>query len=289
MKELLIPIGQMARINNVTVPTLRHYDKLGILKPRYTDPETGYRYYDILQNARLDMIAYMKELGMSLAEIAAVLLTKNLALIEEILAQKNEQIHQNMRELKAQHDAVNRAINAIERYRKSPVTGTLSLEYIDRRYILAVPCSENFYQKSIISYERVLYDLRKSLIQHSVSKIHSYNVGTSISRRDFERQSFIADKVFIFADSNLAKQLKDVDTLESGMYACVYSDRFEDETAFATKLLHFCKENHYQISGDYICEILTEFNVFESGSRNMFLRLHVPVSFEKSSFDSHAE
>lgn len=27
------------------------------------------RYYDINQNARLDMIAYMKELGMSLKEI----------------------------------------------------------------------------------------------------------------------------------------------------------------------------------------------------------------------------
>ena len=37
-------------------------------KIKFTDPDTGYRYYDIAQNARLDMIAYMKELGMSLAD-----------------------------------------------------------------------------------------------------------------------------------------------------------------------------------------------------------------------------
>ena len=69
----LISIGEMARINRVTIPTLRLYDEKDLLKPRYTDEETGYRYYDLDQNARLDMIAYMKELGMSLSEIADVL------------------------------------------------------------------------------------------------------------------------------------------------------------------------------------------------------------------------
>ena len=63
MKEDLLPIGKMAALNRVTVSTLRLYDEKGLLKPRYIDPQTGYRYYDINQNARLDMIAYMKELG----------------------------------------------------------------------------------------------------------------------------------------------------------------------------------------------------------------------------------
>ena len=70
MKEDLLPIGKMADLNRVTVSTLRLYDEKGLLKPRYIDPQTGYRYYDINQNARLDMIAYMKELGMSLSQIA---------------------------------------------------------------------------------------------------------------------------------------------------------------------------------------------------------------------------
>ena len=64
MKEESIPIGRMAAMNRVSVPTLRLYDEKGLLKPRYVDPKNGYRYYDINQNARLDMIAYMKELGM---------------------------------------------------------------------------------------------------------------------------------------------------------------------------------------------------------------------------------
>ena len=92
MKRNLLSIGKMAEMNQVTVPTLRLYDQLGLLKPRHVDGETGYRYYDINQNARLDMIAYMKELGMSLKEIQGVLEAEDIALIEQILARKNEQL-----------------------------------------------------------------------------------------------------------------------------------------------------------------------------------------------------
>lgn len=53
MKEGLISIGKMAKMNRISIPTLRLYDERGLLKPRYIDPETGYRYYDINQNARL--------------------------------------------------------------------------------------------------------------------------------------------------------------------------------------------------------------------------------------------
>ena len=126
----LLAIGKMAAMNHTTVPTLRLYDRLGLLKPRHVDARTGYRYYDIQQNARFDLIEYMKELGMSLKEIASVLDCHDSALVETILAQKNEQIHRQMRGLKLRHDAIERAISSLERYRKSPVTGTIALEYI---------------------------------------------------------------------------------------------------------------------------------------------------------------
>ena len=51
MKRNLLSIGKMAEMNQVTVPTLRLYDQLGLLKPRHVDGETGYRYYDINQHA----------------------------------------------------------------------------------------------------------------------------------------------------------------------------------------------------------------------------------------------
>ena len=69
MQEKWIPIGKMAEINHISIATLRLYDEIDLLKPAYIDPESKYRYYTIEQNARLDLIAYMKDLGMSLKEI----------------------------------------------------------------------------------------------------------------------------------------------------------------------------------------------------------------------------
>ena len=89
MKEELLSIGKMAKLNRVSIPTLRLYDEIGLLKPRYVDPDSGYRYYDIHQNARLDMIAYMKELGMSLSEIAEAFQKEDLDMIESLLVQKS--------------------------------------------------------------------------------------------------------------------------------------------------------------------------------------------------------
>ena len=41
--EELYSIGETAKLNHVSVKSLRHYDEIGLLKPRHIDPDTGYR------------------------------------------------------------------------------------------------------------------------------------------------------------------------------------------------------------------------------------------------------
>ena len=281
MKDQLLSIGKMAEINGVSIPTLRLYDKNGLLKPAYIDPDSGYRYYTLQQTARLDIIAYMKELGMSLSEIRDVLRKEDIAVIEGILAQKNEQLHEQMRRLKERHDAVERAISQIERYRKSPATGTIALEYIDRRHIWSIPCPVNFYEKDRNSYEETVMALRRELLKAGIPQVHSYNLGTSILQKNFEEGRFIADKIFIFSDRRILEHPGNISTVESGMFACIYLDDYDDEIDFGKRLFDFCNENGYIICGDYICEELTEFDVFDGSRRNMFLRLQVPIKFSQ--------
>lgn len=262
MDNGLMSIGKAAEMSHLSVATLRLYDELGLLKPKYKDPETGYRYYDIAQNARLDMIVYMKELGMSLTEIGDVLEKEDIVLIETILTQKNEQLHRQMRELRAQHDAVERAIASIERYRKSPETGTVVLEYIDRRYIWGVPCACNFYEEGLRAFEQELVVLRKALMERGFLQAHSYNVGTSIKKEDFINGNFVPQDTFVFVGYRDQPTLQGTVIVDSGMYACVYLDSFDDEVEYAKLLLRHCKENNRTVCGDYFCEIMTEFNVF---------------------------
>lgn len=280
MKNNFIPIGKMAEMNHTTIATLRLYDQMGLLKPEYIDEESKYRYYDIHQNARLDMIAYMKELGMSLGEIQEVLASKDIERIESILAKKNEQIHQQLNDLKLKHDAIERSIRSIEHYRKSPVPGIPILQYIDRRYIWKMKCQENFYLGNIMDYEKSLADLRNRLLENGFTYIHTYNVGTTINYENISSMRLVADSIFVFVQNQSFKSRNDVEIIDSGMYACIYADTYDDEIPFIKKLLYYCKENHYEICGDYICEVLTEFNVFDDDQRSMFLRLQVPVKFK---------
>lgn len=280
MKSELMSIGKMAEINNLSVATLRLYDKLGLIKPEYVDDDTKYRFYDIRQNARLDMIAYMKDLGMSLAEIKGILEKEDINIIEDILIKKNEQIHNQIDELKRQHERVEQAIRNIERRRKSPTTGTLSLEYIDRRYIWGIDCSKNFYTEGIESYEASLCHLRRELLDSGFTHVQSYSVGTSIKKENFEKFILKPEKLFVFLDHRTALLHPSSIAIDSSMYACIYVDSFSDEAECAQKLLKFCNDKGYIISGDYICEVMSEVNIFGTTEREMLLRLQVPVRFK---------
>lgn len=66
-------IGDFSRLTQVSVKALRHYDELGLLKPASQDPFTGYRYYAFDQLPRLNRILALKDLGLSLEQIARLL------------------------------------------------------------------------------------------------------------------------------------------------------------------------------------------------------------------------
>ena len=69
----MFKIGDFSRLAQVSVRMLRHYDKLGLLEPSFTDRFTGYRYYTIDQLPRLNRIVALNDLGLTLAQIADLL------------------------------------------------------------------------------------------------------------------------------------------------------------------------------------------------------------------------
>ena len=100
----------------------------------------------------------------------------------------------------------------------------------------------------------------------------------TVGEEDFENGNFVSGEIFVLVDENFPKS-DSIKKIESGMYVCIYLDSFDNEIEYARRLLEYCSEKGYKIVGDYICEVLTEFNVFDSETRGMFLRLQVPVAF----------
>lgn len=107
--------GEMAEMHHISKQTLIYYDKIGLFRPMEVDPATGYRYYYLDQSEDLDIIVFLKSLGMKLKEIKAY---RNLAssrdrigLLESqgrTIQKKLDQIHKARRHL----DAMVRSLKA---------------------------------------------------------------------------------------------------------------------------------------------------------------------------------
>lgn len=67
-RSSLFSIGEFSQITGVSIGALRHYEKIGILKPAWTDPASGYRYYKLRQLQQVDFIGLLLDLDIRLNE-----------------------------------------------------------------------------------------------------------------------------------------------------------------------------------------------------------------------------
>ncbi|MFM1845360.1 MAG: hypothetical protein RI917_678 [Actinomycetota bacterium] len=100
--EDLVSIQKLSQACGVSSRTLRHYDEIGLLKPKVTN-NAGLRYYSQHELLRLQQILVMRKLGLSLEHIKDAL---NQTVDFEALLAKH------LRSLQANADGIQRMIRA---------------------------------------------------------------------------------------------------------------------------------------------------------------------------------
>jgi DNA-binding transcriptional MerR regulator len=81
-----LAIGDFARATHMSVKTLRHYHRVGLLEPADVDPDTGYRRYATDQIPIAQVIRRFRALDMPLDGIHAVLAAPDLETRNELIA-----------------------------------------------------------------------------------------------------------------------------------------------------------------------------------------------------------
>jgi effector-binding domain-containing protein len=81
----LLPIGRFSAICHLTIPALRLYDELNLLRPAIVDSDTGYRYYSLAQVPDAERIRQLREVEMPLDEIRALLAERDPVHVHERL------------------------------------------------------------------------------------------------------------------------------------------------------------------------------------------------------------
>jgi predicted transcriptional regulator YdeE/DNA-binding transcriptional MerR regulator len=111
----VLKIGDFSRLAHVTVKTLRHYGKVGLLKPVWIDRFSGYRYYSLQQLSRLNRIMALKDLGFTLEQIPPML-DSSLPIdrLRSILKRKQEELAQQVLNEQARLAQVEERLKQIE-------------------------------------------------------------------------------------------------------------------------------------------------------------------------------
>ena len=268
-------IGEMAKINHITEQTLRLYDREELFSPVYRDENTGYRYYDIRQSAQLDMIRYMKALGMPLKEIRIHMKKWDMGRVKQLLRENRDAIDQKIVELNLQKRAIERTLDSYDRYEAAPPDGAIVMEYIPKRRMYVKETKTNFYDYEIDEYERLLRSLKEDMGARKISPFYFANAGTILKRENFMKRNLYSTQVFVFVDQEYVEE-ELITVVPANSYLCIYCDRFSKEKEYIDRLLATIEENHYTVIGDYICEVIVEMPL-DYKERGMFLRLQVPV------------
>lgn len=117
----MFKIGDFAKLTQVSVKTLHHYDDIGLFRPKRVDDATGYRYYSFEQLPRLNRILVLKDLGFAL-ELVAKLLDEGLNSeeLEGMLRLRQAELEQQVSEAQA------RMTNVVARLHQIKQEGKMS-------------------------------------------------------------------------------------------------------------------------------------------------------------------
>jgi effector-binding domain-containing protein len=109
-------IGDFSTLSRISVKTLRYYDEIGLLKPVEVDRFTGYRYYSADQLPKLNYIRSLKDMGLSLEEVATFInndLTPHQ--MRDIFILKKGELNQRLNEERRRLEQVEKLLMQIEK------------------------------------------------------------------------------------------------------------------------------------------------------------------------------
>lgn len=267
----LFKIGDVARMFHLSVGTLRHYEKIGVLQPEYVDRESGYRYYSTRQFECLNTIRYLRALDMPLGQIAEFLKNRDVERIQELLQQQKAAVMRKQREL----EIIERKIDN----RLQQLQDALASE-LDRVCLKEIPPRRIAWIRNSLSL-RTYLDLETSIRQLEQNQkdavVFLGKVGVGIGpeklrKREYERY----DMVFLLLDPE-DDYTGDVEELPQETCVTIrFCGSHRDAPAYYRKLDAYIAEHRLRIAG-FSKEITMIDDGFTSNTEQFVTEIQIPV------------
>lgn len=251
MKEI-ISITEMAKLRNISTETLRHYDRIDLLKPVHVDPDTGYRYYSITQYEKIGTIRELKNLGMSLREIKEYFDNRNVESSRILLTEQKKKIDEQIDKLIRIRQEINAKIDFLDIVRTTDLNDEIRIKHFkERQYV--------YFNRTVsddieLSYDSVSLERVLSKSKQSMPIFATNRYGGLVSRADILKNvKPLSAKMIILYDGEEDVDECNIIEVPEGDYLCMfYVGNFWNREKSIEKMLTYMKENDLVLAGDVL-------------------------------------
>ncbi|NOK62141.1 MAG: Transcriptional regulator, MerR family [Chloroflexi bacterium AL-W] len=180
-------IGDFSHMGQVSIRMLRHYDKLGLLRPEHVDPWSGYRYYTLEQLPRLHRIMALKDLGLSLEEVGELLDDPSPDdRLQELLRQRQTLIEQQLAEENARLTRVSVRLEQIAAA-QHPIPYEVALKVLPSQSVVGI--------REIVPHVSNMGDVRDRMLQTLYQKLDTYSITVGTELALYHMQAYAATNI----------------------------------------------------------------------------------------------
>jgi len=271
----LFQIGEVSRLFHVSIGILRHYDKIGLLHPEYTDPDTGYRYYSVRQFECLNTIRYLRALDMPLDKIALFLGNRNIDSIHDLLLEQQAAIKKRRQELAIIEQKIENRLNQMADALASALDTVTLVKKPPRRL---ASLKKQLLPKNYLDLEHSIRELEQAE-DRSVTFLGK--VGVGLSRESLLKHQYLPyEFVFIILDKEDIFHGQIVNLPEETCLTIRFQGGHEQAPDYYKKLMQYIEENHYTVTG-FSKEITMIDNGFTNDVSKFVTEIQIPVRPQK--------
>jgi len=165
-EDMLLSVGEIAKLTGVSIRALHYYERKNILKPAYINPDTGYRYYTYNQSNFISMIMNCVDFGIPLKEFASVIEADDISALEDFIKQSINTLENKSKMLKLASDGLKKALHKME-LSKQYETGHIYQREFEKKVYYTKQCGQTIKERYPISVVlEMIHELYGKSINH---------------------------------------------------------------------------------------------------------------------------
>ncbi len=174
-------VGEAAKMAHTTSETLRHYDRIGLVRPSRKDEWTNYRYYTEQDIVRLNTVRALQLMDLPLHEIKKVLEYDDLEKIVDFLAQAEKKAEEKISALQYSKSKIQLAKADYEGklQTRRNYNGAFIKDFPERVILLSdtleVPTLDNLWNYLSHFYDKVTPALKEQFSFEDLAGIYTEN------------------------------------------------------------------------------------------------------------------